>query len=261
MKPVWRLLDHGPGPADWNMAVDEALLVAHVEDCGPASLRFYHWSAPTLSLGAGQEWPAHLCDQILQALGLDLVRRPTGGRAVLHGGDLTYCLVAGTRDGFPVSTTAIYRRLGLALKAGLKKLGIVVESGAASRSAPSFACFARATPADLTWQGRKFIGSAQLWRGQSFLQHGSIILESQEEIWRRLLSYCRAGSFQLWPMVSLAEILKHPVSLAALKTALLEGFQEVLGVEFRAGELSEREEIRAAARCSRIRLEFSQTLA
>jgi len=254
MKPVWRLIDHGPSPADWNLAVDEALLASHVEDLGPPTLRFYQWSAPTLSLGAGQKWPDHRLEVSCRESGLDVVRRPTGGRAVIHGGDLTYSLVAGTRNGFPVSTTQVYRRLGQGLKTGLKRLGIVAEAGAACRLGTAFACFALATPADLTWQGQKFIGSAQVWRGQSFLQHGSIIMESQEQIWLGLLSNCQSQSSRPMLITSIAEILKFPITLATLKTALVQGFQEALGVTFQAGELSRPEAIWAESRRTHLRL-------
>ena len=103
---MWRLLDHGPGSPRWNMAVDEVLRRSHAETGGPPTLRFYQWSQPTLSLGAGQKLPEQLSLERLHSLGLAVVRRPTGGRAVLHGGDLTYCVVAGEKDGFPNSVTA-----------------------------------------------------------------------------------------------------------------------------------------------------------
>jgi len=254
MTAIWRLLDHGPCPADWNLAVDEALLASHANDQGPPTLRFYQWSTPTLSLGAGQKWPLHSLDVTCRDLGVVVVRRPTGGRAVLHGGDLTYSLVAGARDGFPVSTTLVYRRLSQGLKAGLRRLGIMAESGAAVRLGTAFACFALATPADLTWQGRKFLGSAQVWRGPSFLQHGSILLESQAEIWPRLWSNCQSQCVKATPLTAMAEILQVQVSLATLKTALLQGFQETLGVMFQAGELSRPESLWAESRRIALRL-------
>src|SRR5512147_1079518 len=106
------------------MAVDALLRRSHAEAGGPPTLRFYQWSQPTLSLGAGQQLPASLSPERLSSLGLAVVRRPTGGRAVLHGGDLTYCLVAGVRDGFPGSVTLVYQRLCRGLQAGLARLGL-----------------------------------------------------------------------------------------------------------------------------------------
>lgn len=234
---MFRFLDHGPGPPRWNMAVDEVLRRSHAEAGGPPTLRFYQWSQPTLSLGAGQQLPAALSEERLASLGLAVVRRPTGGRAVLHGGDLTYCLVAGERDGFQPSVTAVYRRLSRGLQAGLALLGVAASPGTFSRLPPrGFNCFAGAASGDLTWQGKKFLGSAQAWQGRSFLQHGAVLLSSQAETWRRLLGDADQGAAD--QVISLAEILGAPPSLGSLKTALLQGFQEELGVTFEAGELT-----------------------
>lgn len=237
MTALWRLLEHGPGPAAWNLAVDEALLVSHVEAGGPPTLRFYQWATPTLSLGAGQQWPVSPYDALCEELGITVVRRPTGGRAVLHGGDLTYSLVAGLREGFPASVSAVYRRLSQGLQAGLGILGISADPcPTPGRVRSPFACFAVTRQGDLTWRGRKFLGSAQVWRGRSFLQHGSIVLESQEGLRRRLFP-----SQQPVPLLSVSEIVGAPVPVARLKAALLQGLAQVLGVTFQIGELSAAE--------------------
>jgi lipoate-protein ligase A len=156
---------------------------------------------------------------------------------VLHGSDLTYCVVAGERDGFPPSVTAVYQRLSRGLQAGLARLGVVASPGLTS-CLPSrgFNCFSGAATGDLTWRGKKFLGSAQAWQGRSFLQHGAILLTSQAEIWRQLLG----GSDQetAAQVISLTEILGAPPSLNRLKTALQQGFQEELGLSFEVGELT-----------------------
>ena len=192
---MWRLLDHGPGPPRWNMAVDVALRRSHAEAGSLPTLRFYQWSQPTLSLGAGQQLPAWLSLERLHSLGVALVRRPTGGRAVLHGGDLTYCLVAGVRDGFEPSVTAVYQRLCRGLQAGLARLGVAASPGTYLSPHPrGFKCFAGAASGDLTWQGKKFVGSAQVWQDRTFLQHGAILLAPQEDIWRQLLGPLKPGN-------------------------------------------------------------------
>ena len=192
---MWRLLDHGPGSPRWNMAVDAVLRRSHAEAGGPPTLRFYQWSLPTLSLGAGQKLPPSLSLKRLQSLGVAVVRRPTGGRAVFHDGDLTYSIVAGAREGFPVSVTVVYRRLCRALQAGLAKLGLKTSTVTLpSPSSHNFDCFARIGSGDLTWQGKKFMGSAQAWQGRTFLQHGSILLTSREGTWRHLLNASNQGT-------------------------------------------------------------------
>jgi lipoate-protein ligase A len=234
---MWRLLDHGPGSPRWNMAVDTVLLRSHAEAGGPPTLRLYQWSQPTLSLGAGQKLPAQLSPERLLSLGLAVVRRPTGGRAVLHGGDLTYCVVAGDRDGFQPSVTAVYRRLCQGLQAGLARLGIITSPGAPRRShAQGFNCFALAASGDLTWQGKKCVGSAQTWQSHSYLQHGAILLTSQQGMWQQILGTTETAAATL--EISLTEMLAVPLSLRMLKTALLQGFQEELGVTFEVGEFT-----------------------
>jgi lipoyl(octanoyl) transferase len=237
---IWRLLDHGSGSPRWNMAVDRALWRSHAEAGGPPTLRFYQWSQPTLSLGAAQKLPRRLSPDRLQALGLAVVRRPTGGRAVLHGGDLTYAVVAGEQEGFPRSVTLVYQRLCRVLQAGLARLGLEVLPGAPRNlNNNAVNCFAGVAGGDLSWQGKKLVGSAQVWQGGTFLQHGAILLNSQAETWRLLLASDRDGSLL---MTSLAEILGLPPSLSELKTALLQGFQEELGLSFESGGLTSWEE-------------------
>jgi lipoate-protein ligase A len=219
------------------MAVDEVLRRSHAEAGGPPTLRFYQWSQPTLSLGAGQKLPEQLSLERLHSLGLAVVRRPTGGRAVLHGGDLTYCVVAGEKDGFPNSVTEVYRRLCRGLQAGLARLGVFTFPGTPlSPHRPGFNCFAGAATGDLTWQGKKFLGSAQVWQGRTFLQHGAILLSSQEDLWRQLLG--ESDQEAAIPVISLTEILGAPPSLSGLKTALQQGFQDELGISLEASELT-----------------------
>jgi lipoyl(octanoyl) transferase len=232
------------------MAVDAVLQRSHAEAGGPPTLRLYQWSRPTLSLGAGQKLPKPLTPERLRSLGLAVVRRSTGGRAVLHAGDLTYSVVAGAREGFPVSVTAVYRRLCRALQAGLARLGLQTATGAPPMGHWSiFDCFARVGSGDLTWQGKKFMGSAQAWQGQTFLQHGSILLTSQKETWRRL--YGGADRLTAAPVISLAEILGSPLPLDRLKEALIYGFQEELGISFSFGGLTPWEERCLAAELRR----------
>jgi lipoate---protein ligase len=148
-----------------QMATDSVLLLGLAEGLSPPSLRFYGWSKPTLSIGYHQKqvWPD-----------LEVVRRPSGGRAVWHEGDLTYALTLPLPQG---SVAKVYAQLCAFLIEGFKKLGIYLEFGTTGRGYihnPS--CFGTATGADLVWQGRKLIGSAQVRRGKALLQHGSILI-------------------------------------------------------------------------------------
>ena len=185
----------------WPMAIDNWLLdnalatraAASAAElpagCLPAALagtlRFYQWPRPTLSLGFHQQrLPAHWLE--LAAAGvLDLVRRPSGGRAVLHGGgDLTYALIWPSP---PPQRAEAYRRSCRWLQRGFAAIDLPLEFGEAAINRDRDSCFATSTAADLVHaDGSKRIGSAQLWRRGALLQHGSILIQPQIALWREL---------------------------------------------------------------------------
>lgn len=183
----WRLLDTGEADGAWNMALDDAILDAVRAGESPSTLRFYRWDRPTLSLGYAQSLDG-LDLGALRDAGAALVRRPTGGRAVLHpGGDaeLTYSLAA---TGLPDGVTASYRLIADALVAGLAAFGLAAAvAPAATRPGRSPACFASGTRADLVVGARKIVGSAQVRRAGAVLQHGTIYLRRPTELAVRLL--------------------------------------------------------------------------
>ena len=171
------------------MAIDEAMLCARIAGTAPATVRFYGWSSPTVSLGYGQLLDGTVDRRACHRLGVGLVRRPTGGSAILHetpAAELTYAVVA-RRDDFPGGDDVLetYRVLGEGLRAGLRRLGVDAELVPLARarragSAPAF-CFARAGAYELAVGGRKLVGSAQRRQGGAFLQHGSLLLDADPE--------------------------------------------------------------------------------
>ncbi len=168
------------------MAVDQWLFEQCASGGHPPVLRFYTWSPPAISLGKNQHrWPQHWQQLTWQQQSIDLVRRPSGGRAVLHQGDLTYMLVVNTQSG---NRREAYRALCEFLIQGWKTLGISLHFGEAGRgyiSQPN--CFATATDADLILtDGTKLIGSAQAWQGTTVLQHGSIRLTPDPELYAQV---------------------------------------------------------------------------
>lgn len=170
---AWALVDASDAGSQVPMAVDEALLEAAIARGGDvAAVRFYRWAAPSLSVGAKQDVPAPVLEHC-GAAGVEVVRRPTGGGAVLHRGDLTYAVVARDRG---LGVLGIYRWVAEGLVAGFAALGLeasVVERRGAD-GGRALACFAVPTGADLEVGGRKICGSAQVRRSGWFLQHGSI---------------------------------------------------------------------------------------
>jgi lipoate-protein ligase A len=172
------------------MALDEALLrAARTEARRRPLLRVYTWSRPTLSIGAHQRLSDELIDRCA-GYGVDVVRRPTGGTAVLHGDDLTYCVVAqaGGRG-----VLDAYSWIAECLIAGLARMGIDAEvGGRGSRPAAltaGGACFASTVGADLQVGGAKICGSAQVRRSGWLLQHGSIPIGDPRPLTRDLLRH------------------------------------------------------------------------
>src|SRR5262245_13851172 len=165
------------------MAIDEALWLGRRADASPATVRFFAWAPPTVSLGYGQPLDEHVDVLACRRLGVGIVRRPTGGSAIYHDGperELTYSVVAAADDigGGARDLLHSYRWIGHALAAGLRALGAPVSMiGVARGDAPMPAfCFARTGSCEIELGGRKLVGSAQRRYGRTFLQHGSILL-------------------------------------------------------------------------------------
>jgi lipoate-protein ligase A len=171
----WRLLRDGAADGPWNMAVDALLLERATR--GIATLRLYGWRGAWLSLGYAQR----LSDPRREACrrtGVGVVRRITGGRAVLHGGDLTYA-VAAPEVALPSGLQASYGLVTDVLLAALGGLGITAERGRApgeAGRADAFDCFAEPAPEEICVGGGKLCGSAQRRSGGALLQHGSLRL-------------------------------------------------------------------------------------
>jgi lipoate-protein ligase A len=173
---AWRLLLDESAPGPWNMGVDEALL-ASARRSQIATLRFYTWDGPWLSLGYAQRRSAEQL-AACRASGVGCVRRTTGGRAVLHGADLTYSIAAPI-DRLPHGLGASYGLVSEALLCALSSLGVPavrVVSDLQGVRTRSFDCFADPGSDDLCIGGRKVSGSAQRRVGGALLQHGSLRL-------------------------------------------------------------------------------------
>ena len=189
---AWRLLIDPPGPGAWNMAVDEVLLDGVAASSAPPTLRFYEWAPPCLSLGYFQ--PFAVVDvAACRSLGVDVVRRPTGGRAILHDRELTYSVALPLRLlGSDGGVLPSYHRLSLALERGLNQLGVPVVLAPKTAALPFMdhgpVCFDRPSAHEILLDGRKLVGSAQVRRATAILQHGSILIDPRAD---RLLACLR----------------------------------------------------------------------
>jgi len=174
----WRLIVSGAGAAAFNQALDLALMESLDER---PVLRLYGWSPPALSIGHFQ--PAEAFEPLARAHGLPVVRRPTGGGAIHHDQELTFCLLATPgRDGYPAGVVPAYERVHAILSEGLSRLGPAPlprggDAPLSVRPRSASLCFADTTALDLVDEsGRKLLGSAQRRRGGRVLHHGSIPL-------------------------------------------------------------------------------------
>lgn len=228
MLQKWRLIKDKPGDPVWNMAVDEALARMHNEQISLPTLRLYTWAPPALSLGYFQKTNGIRFDE-LQRLGITPVRRITGGRAVLHSGDLTYSLIVSSKGKMPAGVSASYRYICKGLLAAFAILGIDAALGSdrSGRGAPDM-CFALSTGADIVFNGKKFVGSAQKRIGSTLLQHGSILLRPQTEILCRIFENQESLNEVMLSMkvTSLQDILGRNVDQEEVVHAVVEGFAQ-----------------------------------
>ena len=215
------------------MAIDEWLLEQHRLGLHPPALRFYTWSPAAISLGYHQKrFPEFWQHLTWNGKPIDLVRRPTGGRAVLHQGDLTYAVVTSKLGG---KRLEVYEKICEFLIQGWRRLGVELQYGTAGRGYihnPN--CFGTATGADLVLpDGTKLIGSAQLRRGTAILQHGSIRLEPSAELFAQVFGEEMTVNL---PLEQQGDALIQKVVGAMTEAAV-----ECFGVQFVEQPLSETE--------------------
>ncbi len=267
---TWRLLRSTPADGATNMAVDEAILRAVAAGQVPPTLRFYAWEPACLSLGRAQ--PLADADlEALQAAGFDLVRRPTGGRGILHIDELTYSVVAPQME--PRVAGGImesYRRLSAGLMRGLERLG--VGNLAADRRTPPLlvgeaeggttpplvggagggkgpVCFEVPSDYEITASGRKLVGSAQMRTQSIVLQHGALPLYGDVTRICSLLTARPDPARVRTRATTIEQALgsfgpdqdEHRVTWDEVADALVTGFAEALNLNLEPGTLADEE--------------------
>jgi lipoate-protein ligase A len=247
----WRLIKTEPAPGSWNMAVDEAILEAARESRVPPTLRLYAWQPACLSLGYAQR----ISDVDLDALttrGWDLVRRPTGGRAILHIDELTYSVTGPDHEprlsGDIVSS---YQRLSEAILAALQNLELAVQAlphQNAERGMNGLpVCFEIPSNYEITIGGKKLVGSAQARKQGGVLQHGTLplfgdltriteVLTFEDDLARQV-----AASRLLERASTVETALEHTVSWETAATAFARSFSDKLNITFEESDLTPAE--------------------
>lgn len=247
MSARWRLIIDDAGDGAWNMAVDRALLAVHQAGASLPTVRIYSWVHPTVSLGRFQKLSdVHL--DVCAAEGIDVCRRPTGGRGVLHDDEITYSIVAGVAEGLPRGVSASYRVLCGALVEAYREIGVAAELTARARGdRTTGACYLHATDADLSLGAAKLSGSAQMWSGDSCLQHGSFVLTRDVAREARVFGLDGGAARALERTTdTIAGALGVRPDPSAIVGRLLEGLARGLGATFERGALREAE-LEAAA--------------
>ncbi|MBI5944459.1 MAG: lipoate--protein ligase family protein [Chloroflexi bacterium] len=264
----WRLLYTPPSSGAWNMAVDESILEHIHRGESLPTLRLYSWNPPCLSLGHAQSF-ADVDLERVKARGWEVVRRLTGGRAILHTDELTYSVTGSAEE--PVLAGGVlesYNRLAQALMFAMRELGLPVEikedighaSGVTSQNQASHAgsatyqnpvCFEVPSTYEITVQGKKLIGSAQARKKEGVLQHGSLPLTGD------LTRICEALVFKdesarenaaqrlLARATTVESVIGVETAWETAAQAFVKGFEAQLGIHFQRGELSQSELKRA----------------
>lgn len=250
----WRLVRNPPANGAWNMAVDEALLESIGRGDSPPILRMYAWDPPCLSLGFAQSVRDVDLDK-LKERGWDLVRRPTGGRAILHTDELTYAVI-GTQDDSRLSGSVLdsYRRLSLALLAAVHALGLSAradEIHSRDNQPENPVCFEVPSNFEITVGGKKIIGSAQARRQRCILQHGSVPLRGDLTRITQVLKFHDGNDRKkiadriLSRATTLETALGYPVDWETASQAMMRGFKTALNLRFIPAGLSSQEGVRA----------------
>lgn len=248
----WRFLNtayHSPG---MNMALDEAILLACEAGTAPPTLRVYGWQPPALSLGYAQSVSKEVNVEVCRRYGIEIIRRPTGGRAVLHDDEVTYSVVMpiASQDGNR-TLTEHYHLIGLALAEAFTHLGLAVrlarpQRSVKARQAPSPACFAALSRYELSVSGKKLVGSAQKRSQHALLQHGSIPLSLDRQ---RLFQCLRVPPAQhdalvqeaYATMIAVQEATTVPIAINDIHAALRHGFATTLATPVVEGEVQPAE--------------------
>lgn len=218
----FRFIDSGACTAEFNMALDEAIAMSVANSSAVLTLRLYKWRQPSVSIGAFQKI-SDIDTNFCQIHNIPIVRRITGGKAILHDSELTYS-VCGKNEGiFSKSLFDTYMTISLALQKALNYLGVKTEmrEDKTNTLANHAICFNATSFAEIMYNKHKLIGSAQKRFKQSFLQHGSIPYSIDKELHLKVFGY------DITDCSCLADALNQ-IDEQALKHSIIRGFEDVL---------------------------------
>ena len=255
-KETWRFIDSGRRDPAFNMALDEALLFWHSENKIPPTIRFYGWNPPMLSVGYFQNIEKEINLDAVKKHGLGFVRRPTGGRGVLHDQELTYSvIVSEEHPEMPKTVTEAYRVISEGILEGFRELELdayfaiprTEKEKQSLKNPRSSVCFDAPSWYELVVEGRKVAGSAQTRQKGVILQHGSILLDLDEDKLFDLFIYKndrlreRMQRNFKQKAVAINELTKEKVTIEEASEAFKKGFEKGLNIHLEPYELTEEE--------------------
>ncbi|ABX05505.1 MAG TPA: lipoate--protein ligase family protein [Herpetosiphon sp.] len=240
---MWRYIVSAAADGATNMAIDHAL-VLHANQSPYPTLRIYRWQPACLSIGAFQPY-SDVNVAACQQAQIEIVRRPTGGRAILHDAELTYSITAPNSNpllGGRVLKT--YRTISHGLLVGLRQLVSTVDWATSTSDGPkSAACFDTPSDFEITVAGRKLVGSAQTRTRGAILQHGTVLLQADRQQLSQVLHLpTELDSAALAErLIALDEAAQRPVSFDEAQQAIVAGFATAFNLEFQPDQLTEQE--------------------
>ncbi|MCO4850183.1 octanoyltransferase LipM [Bacillus vallismortis] len=255
-KETWRFIDSGNANPAFNMALDEALLYWHSEKKIPPVIRFYGWNPATLSVGYFQNIKKEINFEAVHKYRLGFVRRPTGGRGVLHDQELTYSvIVSEEHPEMPATVTEAYRVISEGILQGFRNLGLdayfaiprTEKEKESLKNPRSSVCFDAPSWYELVVEGRKVAGSAQTRQKGVILQHGSILLDLDEDKLFDLFLYPSERVRERMQRnfknkaVAINELTEKRVTMDEARKAFKEGFEAGLNIHLEPYELSQEE--------------------
>ncbi|MFP3918455.1 biotin/lipoate A/B protein ligase family protein [Lysinibacillus telephonicus] len=257
MKSKWYFINSGPCSPSYNMALDEALLDLHSAGEIPPVIRFYEWNPATLSIGYFQSAEKDVNIQAIKEQNLGFVRRPTGGRAVLHESELTYSIIVSEQyPNMPATVTEAYRVLSEGLLIGFQNLGLnayfsipdTEEKLADLKKPKSAVCFDAPSWYELVVEGKKVAGSAQTRQKGVILQHGAILLDLDEDKLLSVFNFSSAEAKERMrkklpeKAVAINQLTDRQITIPQCVDSFKAGFEKALDIELVPYELTEKQQ-------------------
>ena len=249
----WRFIPYQEHKGSINMAIDCVLFDRVKQGQSPPTVRIYGWKPTCITLGYFQKANLEVNLKVISKMGIDVVNRPTGGRAVLHVNELTYSVIAPiTQQDWCKSKASSYDFISQALTQALSIFGVTPNL---DKSYPIEAkknilamnpCFSSSAKSEIMWETKKIVGSAQKRDQWAFIQHGSILCSLK---YLEIVNYLKLNEVQKpnyletlkAKSISLEQILNQPIAPQEISTDFLNRFTNALNIKGELGDLTEEE--------------------